>query len=205
MKMFLGQEEHAEYLSKCVADNPKTILISSFGIYAGITYAGQDTTEWGEKYKLETRVLMNKIRSLSVVPDTRLLIGIQEYKSCKRKQSCIDCERQYCKTIIRLMNHASTFPEFKWRMSTKLHLKACLFFYDKSNDDALLAKGVSGGRNFTDSDWLDCTFELDVSNIRRLGVHINEIWKDSVSISEESIENLFEQQGISELAVTTLT
>ena len=72
MKMFLGQEEHAEYLSRCVADSPKSILISSFGIYAGITYSGQDTTEWGEKYKLETRTLMEKIRSLPHVPDTRL-------------------------------------------------------------------------------------------------------------------------------------
>jgi hypothetical protein len=164
-------------------------MIASYGIYAGISYAGQDTTQWGEKFRLATRDLMEVMRSL---PDVRFLIGVSNYRSCKGKFTCIDCEKQYCRTLIRLVHHAELFPEFQWRVTTNLHLKACLFFYEKA------AKGIGGGRNFSDSDWVDCTFELPTGHIKKLYAHIKEVWDQSKPLNDGTISEIFEEQEISE-------
>jgi len=159
-KMFLDHTDHSQFLFDRVHEKPSHVLIASFGIYAGITYAGQDVTKWGEQYRTATRDLMEIMRGL---PDVRMLIGVADYKSCKGKSTrCTDCEVEYVRAFMRLVNHAELFPEFKWRISTELHLKCSLFFYDKP----ARAAGVAGGRNFTDSSWADVTFELSIPDVR---------------------------------------
>jgi hypothetical protein len=195
MKMFLDHADHSRYLFDRVAENPSHVMIASYGIYAGISYAGQDTTQWGEKFRLATRDLMEVMRPL---PDVRFLIGASAYRSCKGKFTCIDCEKQYCRTLIRFVHHAELFPEFQWRITTNLHLKACLFFYAPGNGGKPSARGVGGGRNFSDSDWVDCTFELPSSNIRLLYAHIKGIWDKSKALNDETIGEIFEEQEISE-------
>lgn len=187
--MFLSHEDHAQFLSEQVQAKPKHVIIASFGIYAGITYTGQDTTEWGEKYHLATRDLLESMRKL---PDARFLIGAANYRSCKGKVDCIDCEKQYCRTLIRLVNHAEMFPEFQWRVSTSLHLKCALFFWDKKNS------GVAGGRNFTDSDWSDCTFELSAGQIECLYEYVDYLWDKSRLITNETVAMIFEEEEISQ-------
>lgn len=189
MEMFLDHIDHSNFLFDRAAEQPKHTFIASFGIYAGISYAGADTTEWGEKYQLATRDLMEAMRTL---PDVRFLIGVANYKSCRGKFECIDCEMQYCRTLVRLVNHADLFPEFQWRVTTQLHLKCALFFYDKN------ARGVAGGRNFSDSDWADCTFELPVPHIKKLYQHVNNLWEPSRPITNDTISAIFDEEEISE-------
>jgi hypothetical protein len=190
MKMFLDHADHSRYLFDRVAEKPKYVMIASFGIYCGISYAGQDTTKWGEKFHLATRDLMETMRSL---PNVRFLIGVANYRSCKGKiDTCIDCEKQYCRALIRLVHHAELFPEFEWRVTTNLHLKTCLFFYESS------VKGIGGGRNFSDSDWVDCTFELPTSHIKKLYKHTKEVWDQARPLNDKSIGEIFEEQEISE-------
>lgn len=189
MEMFIDYVDHAEYLAGLVEDKPKHVLIASFGLYCGITYDGRDTTQWGEKYQLETRDLMESMREL---PDVRFLIGVADYRSCKDKVACIDCERQYCKQLIRLTNSANLFPEFSWRVTTQLHLKCALFFWTSK------ARGVAGGRNFSDSSWTDCTFTLNVSQIKTMYEHANNAWQEAREISDETIAAIFAEQHISE-------
>jgi hypothetical protein len=71
-------------------------------------------------------------------------------------------------------------------------LKACLFFYDKD------VKGIGGGRNFSDSDWIDCTFELSKAHIKKLYGHISEVWDASKVLDDSTIGEIFEEQEISE-------
>lgn len=198
MEMFLDHADHSRWLFDRVAEKPSHVMIASYGIYAGISYAGQDTTQWGEKFRLATRDLMEVMRSL---PDVRFLIGVANYRSCKGKITCIDCEKQYCRSLIRLVHHTELFPEFKWRVTTNLHLKAGLFFYAPGCGDGgekPSAKGIGGGRNFSDSDWVDCTFELSVANIKKLHTHIKGVWDDSKPLTDDAIGEIFEEQEISE-------
>ena len=189
MEMFLDHADHSRYLFDRVAENPTHTLIASYGLYAGISYAGQDTTEWGEKFRLATRDLMEAMRGL---PDVRFLIGVSNYRSCKGKFTCIDCEKQYCRSLIRLVHHAELFPEFKWRVTTELHLKACIFFYGNK------VKGIGGGRNFSDSDWIDCTFELSTGHIKKLYNHTKLVWDQAKVLNDQTIGEIFEEQEISE-------
>lgn len=188
MEMFLDHDDHSRFLFDRVAEKPQHIIISSFGLYAGFSWSGQDTTQWGKKFQLATRDLMEAMRGL---PDVRFLIGVANYKSCKGKLDCIDCEKQYCRALLRLMNHAEQFPEFKWRVTTSLHLKCILFFYKKN------VRGVAGGRNFTDSDWADCTFELTTSQIKTLYGHVNNQWSQARPLTDETISQIFDEEEIS--------
>jgi len=187
--MFLDHDDHFQYLFDRVDENPKHTFIASYGIYAGISYAGQDVTTWGPKYQSTTRDLMEKMRSL---PNVKFLIGTSNYRSCKGTMACVDCEKQYCRSLIRLVNHAELFPEFEWRVTNDLYLKAYLFFYDKE------VKGISGGKNFSDSSWVDCSFELETKNIKKLYAHVKGIWGESKPLSDEGVAEIFEEQEISE-------
>ena len=103
MKMFIEFEDHISFLEELVIDQPKEVIIASFGLYAGITYKGHDTTEWGDKWQLRSRDLLESMQS---VPSVKMLIGTQEYSSCRGKQKCIACEMRYARTQFRLISHA---------------------------------------------------------------------------------------------------
>jgi hypothetical protein len=191
MKMFITPEEHSQYHFERVADKPKTVIISTFGIYCGITYSGQDTTQWGDKYRLATRDLMEAMRG---IPDVRMLIGVANYKSCRNKQQCLDCEKQYVQQLVRLVFHAELFPEFQWRVTTELHLKCSIFLYP---DKPKKINGIAGGRNFTDSKWADITFELSETQIKTVYNHVKEQWNKAVEITDDAVAEIFRQQNIS--------
>ena len=197
MKMILEHANHSRFLFDRVAEDPERVLISSFGIYAGITYAGQDTTQWGEKYRLATRDLLETMRG---IPDVRMLIGVAQYRGCKGEQYCKHCELQYAKGLLRLVYHAELFPEFQWRISTELHLKCAIFYYNISHPEGkkLIIKGVAGGRNFTDSDWADVTFELTKVQSLELARHTTELWDLSPELTDNAISDILDSQNISD-------
>lgn len=197
MRMFIPNAEHYQFLNDCVDANPEHVMISTFGIYAGLTYDGRDSTEWGDGYSLETRDLITKLQKLDNV---RFLVGVAHYKSCKNKLPCLDCEKQYVRSLFRLIFHADKFPEFEWRITTELHLKCSLFFYDQDCDPKL-AKGVAGGRNFTNSSWADVTFELESKQIAELHDYTGDLWEESLPATDESVSTILEQQQISEKGI----
>lgn len=192
-KMFIPNADHYDFLNKCVDAEPEHTLIATFGIYAGITYDGRDSTEWGSEWGLNTRNLITKLQELDNV---QFLVGVTNYRSCKGKIPCIDCEKQYVRSLFRLVFHAEKFPEFEWRITTDLHLKCSLFFYDRDCTPSK-AKGVAGGRNFTDSSWADVTFELSAKQIEELHNYTAELWSESLSATDDSVSSIFEKQGIS--------
>jgi len=196
MKLLIDSTDHFKFMNECVADQPATIRLASYGLYAGILPDGRDVTEWGDKYKSQTRDLMEAMR---VVKDVRVLIGLYEYKSCKGKQTCIDCERKYVLDLIRLLNHAEVFSNFKWRVSSQSHVKCVLFSYP---DDHL--KGVAGGRNFTDSSWADITIELDKMSVLRLEEHFDHIWGESQPLTSHRINTIMHDMGISEKTIESI-
>ena len=194
-QLLFSLEDHVNFLNKAVDNKPKAVFISSFGTYLGITYDGRDTTSWGEKYQLKIRSFMESIRSINNV---KVLIGLANYTSCKGKLQCKDCEKTYARSLIRLMNHAELFPEFKWRMVNELHLKCTLFFYDDN------IVGVSGGRNLTDSNWDDITFTLSSAEIKQLWAHISPIWNRSLDITDDNIRNILNDHEISEAGLKSV-
>jgi len=195
MKLLLEHDDHSRYLSDRVAEKPQKVLITSFGIYAGITYNGQDSTTWGDKYRLATRDLMEAMRT---IPEVKILIGVAEYKSCKNKNYCIDCEKQYVKNLLRLVFHTELFPEFEWRVSTDLHLKCALFYYDD------IIQGVAGGRNLTDSNWADITVVLDKKHAMELSQHSLNLWDKSSKLTDAAITDIFKSQHISDKTMESI-
>lgn len=187
-RLFIERSEHVEYLFDKLREGPRQVLISSFGVYAGFTYDGRDTTEWGKKYALATRDMLEEMRGIQGV---RMLIGVAKYRSCKGFTYCRDCEINYVRQLFRVAFHAEHFPEFQWRICTELHLKCALFFYDNH------IEGVAGGRNFTDSSWADVTVELTRQYARRLANHTMELWNRSWPVGEEAINKILESEGIS--------
>jgi hypothetical protein len=200
MQMFLTQSEHSGFLFDCVARRPDKVLISTFGIYAGITYSGQDTTQWGEKYRLATRDLLESLRAKGKHrPKVQMMVGVAEYKGCKGEKYCKDCEIQYAKGLIRLVYHAEIFPDFEWRVSTQLHLKCAIFYYKAGPP-----RGVAGGRNFTDSDWADVTMELSDDQTAILAEHTIELWNNSPELNDKTIGVILDQQQISSKTIDAI-
>lgn len=193
MKMFIPNSKYYEFFHKCLDADPSHVFISTFGIYAGLTFTGEDSTEWGANYALDSRDLIEKMRALSNI---RFLVGVTNYKSCKEKKPCVDCEKQYVKSLLRIGFHTSKFPEFDWKMTTELHLKCALFFYD-DDCDPKLAKGIGGGRNFTNSNWVDASFELSSEHISELHDHVSDLWDESLTVNDDNIAVILGKQRIS--------
>jgi len=186
MKLLISNREHVDFLKSCVEQKPKSITICSLGIWAGILPDGRDMSEWGPRFKSETRALLESMRE---VEEVNILVGLYEYKACK-KPTCIDCERKYVLDLIRHVNHAEKFPEFKWRMTTSFHIKCALFFYNN------IAKGIAGSRNFTDSSWQDVTVTLDNDDVFKLNDHIQGVWNKSKVINDNNVGEFIEEQKI---------
>jgi hypothetical protein len=197
--MFLDHKDHYNYLEKLAKQNPDEAIISSFGLYAGITFKGHDTTNWGPNYQSKTRKILEALRKC---PDVLMLIGVSNYNNCKsfldKPTRCIPCEIKYTRSLFRILSHAELFPEFKWRITTELHLKCSLFKYGES------WKGLAGGRNFTDSGWADITFELAQNQITTLLDHVLKLWDTAQDITEPNISELLVNEDISEQALVAM-
>jgi hypothetical protein len=197
MRLLLTNDDHFKFLNECVDEKPEKVLIATHNLYAGIQPDGGDSREWGEKYRSETREFLERMRSLK---DVRILVGNYEHKSCKgKKTACVDCEKQYVLGLVRHINHAEKFPEFKWRISSGSHIKCALFTYPGGE-----IRGVAGGRNLTDSSWADVTVELDKMSSMRLFEHFVGVWKQATLLNSDRIGEIMEQQGISEQTVQSI-
>lgn len=196
MQLFTEIEDHYAYLAELVKRGPKGAFIASFGVYAGITYDGRDTTTWGEKYKLHTR---NFLDSLRTTPNVKLLIGIPDHKSCRGMTiPCEHCERGYINQMMRLLNHMDMFSAFKWRIATQAHVKCTLLFFDNE------ILGVAGGRNLNDSNSVDATFQISADICHQLYKQLVPVWKNSRDLTSKSINEILAEQEISEKTVSKI-
>lgn len=189
MNICLSSDVHYAWLNEYLDAKPRRVAITSYNIYAGITFANQDTADWGDKYQLHTRQVMDRLVSIEEV---RILIGISDYKSCKHKRQCLDCEKQYVKSIIRILNHAEKFYKFDWRISTNMFLKAYLFEYDDK------CRCITSGRNLSDSIMTDISIKLSEEESLHIKSHMDNMWAGSLLINNETIASILEQQNISE-------
>lgn len=195
MTLLITPKEHITYLRDCVNRTPKHTIFASFGLYAGIDMYGRDIHSWGGEYTNATRELLESMRPLK---DVKIIIGVTDYSSCKDNKYCKDCEVKYAKNLIRLLNHVEIFPEFKWKFSTSLHLKAYLFVYDKS------VSGVAGGRNLTNSSWEDVSFTLSVEQFKVLYDRTIKVWGEARDLTSDSLGLHFKSQNISERSLEAL-
>jgi len=193
MQMFLDNSTHSQFLLECVGEDPQNVLFSSCGLYAGITYDDRNTNDFGDEYITDTMKILNALRDIAKNGSkVRFLVGVPSHMSCKGKTPCVDCEKKYVRSLIRLMNHVDRFPEIDWKIITDFHMKAYLFFYKDK------AKGVSGGRNFTDSDWSGVTFELNNNQIKNLYRHVQEAWDTARPATDGTVAIIADNQGILE-------
>lgn len=198
MKIFYTLDDHFKYLNDLLVlpNKPQAAFISSFGLYAGISHTGQDTTLINEKYRSQTRDFLERLRGIH----TRIIIGVSEYKSCKGKYvPCYDCEKNYIYQVIRLLNHAELFGEFQWKVASQLHSKCTLLAYDENGNIKL--EGVAGGRNLNDSGWADITFQLDHVSAVSLYKYMAKLYQSSMDLTEKNVKVILKDQGISEKSI----
>ncbi len=190
MEIFYDIKQHYGHLIAEAAKKPKSAIVTSYGIYAGITQDGRDSTEWGDKYHLYSR---DFLESLAEVPDVRIIIGLPDYRSCKGRSKCEDCETNYVASLIKIYNHADKFSQYKWRMSDTSHIKCAIFINVGSNISA-----VVGGRNLNDSIWTDASYTIEGQVASDLCVKVLNFYKQCSPLTLESLDEVIQAKGISQ-------
>lgn len=193
MDLLINQDDYFKYLESAVQQSPTRVRIASYGMYIGIS---ADSRDHSKRYKSRTRDLLESMRKIKNV---EIVTGLYEYTSCKNKIACLDCEKKYALGLFRLLNHVDTFPEFKWKITTGMHVKYVLFEYAK-----LPKKGVTGSRNFTDSAWDDVSVTLNNDGITKFESIADDIWERSMPLDVKSVENVLLRNEISEKAVASI-
>lgn len=186
--MFITTEDTYEQLYKWLKDKPTTVQISTFGIYAGILDSGKDIHEVGGKYSSQTHDLIDSLNEKTKV---QVLVGVAPYRSCKDKGKvhCQDCYEAYGKNITRILMHARRWPNIDWRFRSELHLKCTIFNWEGGTPKGTIIKQeiLGGGRNLTDSDWADVSFNLPRNTHDAVTGYFNEQWSEALPITEENI------------------
>lgn len=184
MPVTFDLDEHYRMIGRMISKRPTHVFISTFGLYAGILDTGQDITLVGDKFKTKCKDILDLLARLKV--KTNIIVGIAEYKSCNKEAPCQSCQDNYARGLIRLANHADHWPEFSWKFSMACHLKCIICM----NNDTGEIYGISGGRNFTNSTWIDSTIELSSDDCKAYLTLFNSLWKQSESVSLENLENI---------------
>jgi hypothetical protein len=185
--MITDYNQYYNALLKCIATKPTETLLVTYGMYAGIDQNGNDNSK-NPTRPCRTRDVLEAMRKL---PNVSILVSIAPYKGCKGFQYCKHCESKYVQQVMRLYNHAEQFKEFKWYLITECHLK-CVIFKREG-----LIVGYAGGRNFTDSKWLDVSFGIQGEEARELYDYIqDDIMGKATPINSDTLNRVLESQQI---------
>ena len=187
--MFITTENNYDELYKWLKEKPTHVQISTFGIYAGILDTGKDMHEIGGKYASQTHFFLDKLHEQENLR-VHILVGVSQYRSCKDKGKthCQDCYVTYGKQFSRLLKHAEKWPKIEWRFADELHLK-CTIFSHGDEERVTNRRILGGGRNLTDSDWADISFELPSEMTPELQGYFNEQWQSGIKVTEENLTN----------------
>jgi len=181
--IFDTSESHTNGLKKLAKGKPESVLIATYGVYAGILHDGDDSHKWGGKYENGTHELLDQ---LIQVPEVKILVGFSGLKLCR--SDCEDCLAVHYKQAMRLDQHRQKWPQFEWRYTEDFHLKAFLFYYKRG------CIGVSGGRNLSSSEWTDASFILNNEQADAIRVIFDHSWKIAKQATMENLERTIELQ-----------
>jgi len=164
------------------------VLISTYGIYAGITHYGQDLNGQSSKYTAYAKEFLDSLIGVSKV---NIVVGLYPYSSCKGTVRCVYCESRYVRGLLRLSSHKDHFSSFKWRVKPNNHLKSVLAIKDNSFE------GIVGGRNLSDSNWNDLTFRLEPEDAKEVFKMVIPIWKEAEDLTDDILNSLLDRYEIS--------
>ncbi len=142
------------------SDDVESMIISSYGMYAGISDTGENTAE---RYNFDKTI--QQILDVSKHKKVVFLLSDTEAQPCM--PGCVHCIAKNQKKTRRNEAHINHWPNVSWFITQDHHLKTILF---KKKDGTVL--GFSGGRNFSNSDWEDVSFELPEDASRELLSHV---------------------------------
>ena len=157
--VLFSNEETLEYMEK-QSDKGSEILISTFGIWAGIK-KGQ-ILSFSSIHKLLNQFQEDKKK-------VSILVGKPTLQYCK--ENCSDCESKFNQVIERIVLHSKHWKQFKWKISDGIHLKA---FLVKSRNGW---EGISGSRNLSGSSWEEAMIELNEPDAHLIANRINQLLK----------------------------
>lgn len=134
---------------RALARNADEVLISTYGVYAGIQKDGVNIHDWAKpEIHSYTQDFLNDC------PDnTTIVVGLAEFKPCKVDcEFCAKKERDY---MTRADKHKEHFDRFNWIFTSEHHMKA-----------VCIRKGEDwncfiGGRNLSDSNFTDMGVQLN--------------------------------------------
>lgn len=145
-------DEYIRAVSKLVLKNPLEILVSSFSI----------------SVKEDSDLV--QILSESDAPK-KFLIGIGNQKL---ETFYLSDEPLHSNTLSTILKLSSQIPSSTWRTHPTSHLKLMAFIFSPTHSTVLC-----GGRNFSDSTWLDLTLNLSGPINRKIIAQFRKGWKTS--------------------------
>ena len=162
--MFFDAEQFwTEVLREASAEQTDTIVISSYGLYAGISDTGENTAA---RYGFNN--LQQKILDLSNA-DKKIVFLLSESDPIECCPACPHCKAKNDKRDNRTLAYLAHWPKVTWRMTTNSHLKSVLI---KKKNGTIV--GYTGGRNFSGSDWDDISLRLDYEDAKELFIRVME-------------------------------
>lgn len=183
--IFKTIDQHCDYMIKMASAKPDKVLISSFGIYAGIMPNGDDIHLKSEKYHNRIHDVFD---SLVEVPSVQVLVGVPSYIECI--DYCSHCAEKYIRNMIRTHMHSKRW-NYSWKFSTELHLKCSVYIWKN------LKRAIVGGRNMTNSSFADLSMlvkdEQVIDNIIEM---YNTLWNESLDINQSNIDDLIIKQDV---------
>lgn len=158
---------------------PTSVRIATYGVWAGVTDNGvMKMNDVGEIFQ----------EAAAHVPDTKVLVGAYSFKSCTGQFKCKHCVENYLRGTVRLLATAEAFPTIAWRCLVGCHLKCVHFQFAES------ARVIVGGRNFTDSEWLDLSFVFESSKICHSVMAVfDSLWATAMHVDKPGLGKLLDK------------
>lgn len=175
MLYFDDKKFWADVLEEVEKPDTESLIISSFGCYVGISDKGVNTQQqYGFDLTMQ-RILNNSTHLKKLV----VLFSEAEPNSCT--PDCPHCAAKQEKRDNRMEQHVKHWPSVSWYATSAHHLKAVIV---TKTDKRLVA--WTGGRNFTTSNWTDCSFRLGDEDAQSLKDHVLELVRTkSVPLSQK--------------------
>jgi hypothetical protein len=160
--MYLDVHEFWKAILQEVVDpETETVLISSYGLYAGISDTGENTA-LRYNFNRPHQMILDQSNA-----GKRIIMLISESDPMECVQGCQHCKEKTEKRDDRLQAHVAHWPNISWHLTRDHHLKAILI---KKSDGRVV--GFSGGRNFTTSEWTDVSFRLSEEDAKELLIYL---------------------------------
>jgi len=142
-------------------EDTKTIMISTYGMYAGVSDTGENTAA---KYSFDRRP--QRILDLSN-KGKKVIFLLSESDPIICTPGCEHCIAKSKKRDARNNAHFEAWPNVAWFMTQNHHLKA---FIVQKKDGRIV--GYTGGRNFSSSSWRDVSVALSEDDAANLMKHL---------------------------------